>query len=202
MTFLIYTFHHLQWLELLLEYSLLCQGFLDTPGRQDMFLFSSPELVGDGKTEDLLGDGATGPAIRDLGERAQVKVNVSDVAAVREDHLLPQTVAVGIVGLRKVNHLLVGLSQTFLVALPGGPGVTDENHLILRCDVLHQLRQVLPQSFGVALVSLGDFLDESFLRLIDENDGGLEQPPDLQRGSVIEKYQRNIKPWRRGVAAC
>ena len=128
----------------------------------------------------LLGDGSASPSVRDLGERTQIKVHVSDVTAVGHDHLLPQAISVGIVGLWQVDHLLVGLGQALLVALPGCPGVSDENHLVLRSDVLHQLRQVLPQSLGVALVSLGDFLDESFLRLIDENDGGLEQPPYLQ----------------------
>ena len=96
------------------------------------------------------------------------------VAAVGDDDLLPETISVGIVGLGKVNHLLIGLGEALLVALPGSPGVPDENHLVLWRDVLHQLRQVLPQSLGVALVSLGDFLDEGFLCLINEDDGGLQ----------------------------
>ena len=150
----------------------------------------------------LLSDGSAGPSVRDLSERTQIKVHMSDVTAVGHDHLLPQAISVGIVGLRQVDHLLIGLSEALLIALPGSPGVPDENHLILRSDVLHQLRQVLPQSLGVALVSLGDFLDESFLRLIDENDRGLEQPPYLQWDSVTEKYQLNTRPWRRGEGAC
>ena len=44
------------------------------------------------ETEALLGDGATGPAVRDLGERAQVEVNIRNLASVRDYQLLPQTV--------------------------------------------------------------------------------------------------------------
>ena len=67
-----------------------------------------------------------------------------------------------------MNHLLVSLCQALLITLPGCPGVPNEDHLVLGCDVLHQLRQVLPQSLRVALVSLGDFLYEGFLRLVNE----------------------------------
>ena len=130
---------------------------------------------------------------------------MSDVAAVRHDDLLPQAISVGIVGLRQVDHLLIGLSEALLIALPGSPGVPDENHLILRSDVLHQLRQVLPQSLGVALVSLGDFLDERLLRLVNEDHGGLQQSPHLQGISAVRNiltWRVSLGPWRRGGGAC
>ena len=39
-----------------------------------------------------LADGSTGPPVRYLGERAQVEVNIRNLASVRDYQLLPQTV--------------------------------------------------------------------------------------------------------------
>jgi hypothetical protein len=42
--------------------------------------------------KQLLRDGAAGPAVRDLGERAQVKVGVENFSTRAQDKLLPQVV--------------------------------------------------------------------------------------------------------------
>ena len=44
-----------------------------------------------------LADGSTGPPVRDLGEGAQVEVNIRNLASVRDYQLLPQTVPADII---------------------------------------------------------------------------------------------------------
>ena len=98
---------------------------------------------------------------------------------------LQSVTPVGVVRFGQVDHLLVGLGEPLLVALPGGAGVPDEDHLVLGRDVLHQLGQVLAQPLGVALVGLGHLLDEGLLSLVNIDYRGLQETTNLL-GIVIQ----------------